>query len=93
MIFSFSLFLQSHQKFFVQVVFEFFEIDLSFKNSYIIVFCILRQVQFKIFVLVLIDFETSIYVFIDKIFAQFRNLLLHFLAYFRRFRKFDDQIV
>ena len=58
-----------------------------------IVFCILRQIQFKIFVFVLIDFETSIYVFIDKIFAQFRNLSLHFLAYFYRFREFDDQIV
>ena len=93
MTFSFSFFLQSHQKFFVQIAFEFFEIDSSFKDNHIIVSCILRQAQFKIFVFVLIDFEASIYVFIDKIFAQFRNLLLHFLAYFRRFRKFDDQIV
>ena len=92
MIFSFSFFLQSHQKFSVQVVFEFFEIDSSFKNNHMIVFCILRQVQFKNFVFILIDSEISIYAFIDKIFAQFRNLSLHFLAYFRRFRNFDDQI-
>ena len=92
MIFSFSSFLQSHQKIFVQVAFELFEIDSSFKNSHMIVSCILRQAQFKIFVFVLIDFETSIYAFIDKIFAQFRNLFLHSLAYSRRFRNFDDQI-
>ena len=92
MIFSFSFFLQLHQKFFVQVVFELFKIDLSFKNSHIIVFCILRQAQFKIFVFVLIDSEASTYAFIDKIFAQFRNLFLHSFAYFRRFRNFDDQI-
>ena len=58
-----------------------------------IVFCILRQAQFKISAFVLIDFEVSIYAFIDKIFAQFRNLSLHLLAYSRRFRDFDNQIV
>ena len=93
MIFSFSFFLQSYRKFFISVVLKFFEIDFSFKNNHMIVFCILRQVQFKKFVFVLIDFEISTYVFIDKIFAQFHDLLLHFFAYFRRFRKFDNQIV
>ena len=92
MIFSFSFLLQSYQKFFIQVALKFFEIDPSFKNSHIIVSCILRQAQFKISVLALIDFEISIYAFIDKTFAQFHDLPLHFFVYPRRFREFDDQI-
>ena len=79
-VFHFSRFKVFRNRFFVQ-------------NNHMIVFCILRQVQFKKFVFVLIDFEISTYVFIDKIFAQFHDLLLHFFAYFRRFRKFDNQIV
>ena len=91
-IFSFSFFLQSYQKFFIQIALKFFEINSLFKNSYIIVSCILRQTQFKIFAFALIDFKVLIYVFINKTFAQPHNLLLHLFAYSRRFRKFNNQI-
>ena len=55
-----------------------------------IIFCILRQIQYKIFVLILINNEIFVYVFIDKFFAQYYNFFFRFLIYFRRFREFDD---
>ena len=58
-----------------------------------IVFCILRQIQFKIFILTLIDNDAFVYVFIDNFFAQLHNLLFRLLQYSRRFREFDDQFV
>ena len=57
-----------------------------------IVSCILRQAQSRIHALVLIDSEAFVYAFIDKFFAQYHNLSLHFLIYFRRFQEFDDQV-
>ena len=56
-----------------------------------IVFCILRQIQFKIFVSTLIDNDVFVYIFIDKFFAQLHNLFFQLLQYSRRFREFDDQ--
>ena len=56
-----------------------------------IVSCILRQAQFRISVLALIDSEASVYAFIDEFFAQFHNLSCHQLIYSRRLREFDDQ--
>ena len=56
-----------------------------------IVSCILRQIQYKIFVLTLIDNEVFVYAFIDKFFAQQHDFFFHSLIYSRRLREFDDQ--
>ena len=91
--FSFFFSLQFYKKFFTQFAFELFEFDSTFKNNHMIVFCILRQTQFKIFVLILIDNDAFVYVFIDKFFAQLHNLSFRLLQYSRRFREFDNQLV
>jgi DNA integrity scanning protein DisA with diadenylate cyclase activity len=57
-----------------------------------IVFCILRQAQSKVFALALIDSEVFVYVFMNKFFAQQYNLLLHQLTYSCRLQEFDDQV-
>ncbi len=57
-----------------------------------IVFCILRQAQSRVFALALIDSEVSAYVFMNKFFAQQHHLLLHQLTHSRRLREFDDQV-
>ena len=56
-----------------------------------IVFCILCQTQYKILVLILIDNEIFVYVFIDKFFVQQHNFSFQSLIYSRRLREFDDQ--
>jgi hypothetical protein len=58
-----------------------------------IVFCILRQTQSKVFALALIDSEVFVYVFMNKFFVQQHNLFLHQLTYFCRLQEFDDQVV
>ena len=58
-----------------------------------IVFCILRQIQCKIFVLIFIDIEIFVYFFMNKFFAQHHRFFLISLIYSRCFRDFDDQIV
>ena len=57
-----------------------------------IVFCILRQIQFKIFVLTFIDIKVFVHFFMNKFFAQYHRFSLISLIYSRRFRDFDDQI-
>jgi len=57
-----------------------------------IVFCILRQAQFRVFALALIDSEVSAYVFMNKFFAQQHHLFLHQLTHFRKLQEFDDQV-
>jgi len=57
-----------------------------------IVFCILRQAQFKVLALALIDSEISAYVFMNKFFTQQHHLFLHQLIHFRRLQEFDDQV-
>jgi hypothetical protein len=57
-----------------------------------IVFCILRQAQFKVLALALINSEVFVYVFMNKFFVQQHNLFLHQLIYFRRLQEFDDQV-
>jgi len=57
-----------------------------------IVFCILRQAQSRVFALALIDSEVSAYVFMNKFFAQQHHLFLHQLIHSRRLREFDDQV-
>jgi len=68
-----------------------FETDPSFKDSHMVVSCILRHAQSRIPVLALIDSGASAYAFIDKSFAQHHNLSLHPLTYPRRLRGFDGQ--
>ena len=55
-----------------------------------IVFCILRQAQSKVFALALIDNEVSTYVFMNKFFAQQHHLFLHQLTHSCRLQEFDD---
>ncbi len=57
-----------------------------------IVFCILRQAQSRVFILTLIDSEVFAYVFMNKFFAQQHHLFLHQLTHSRRLREFDDQV-
>jgi len=57
-----------------------------------IVFCILRQAQFRVLVLALIDSEVSTYVFMNKFFTQQHHLFLHQLIHSCRLQEFDDQI-
>ena len=68
-----------------------FEFNSVFKNSHIIISCILHQAQFRIHVFALIDSETSVYAFIDKSFVQQHNIPLHPLIYPWRLWGFDDQ--
>ena len=57
-----------------------------------IVFCILRQAQSRVFILTLIDSEIFTYVFMNKFFTQQHHLLLHQLTHFHRLQEFDDQV-
>ena len=57
-IFSFSL--QSYRKFSAKSVLKLFEFNSTFKNSHMIVFCILHQAQSKVFTLALINSEVSV---------------------------------
>ncbi len=57
-----------------------------------IIFCILRQAQSKVFALVLIDSEVFAYVFMNKFFAQQHHFLLHQLIHSCRLQEFDDQV-
>ncbi len=89
-IFSFSL--QLYRKFSATFVLKLFEFNLTFKNNHMIVFCILRQAQFKVFVLTLIDSEVFAYVFMNKFFTQQHHLFLHQLIYFCKLWEFDDSV-
>jgi len=57
-----------------------------------IIFCILRQAQFRVLTLTLINSEVSTYVFMNKFFAQQHHLLLHQLIHSCRLQEFDDQV-
>ncbi len=57
-----------------------------------IVFCILRQAQFKVLVFALIDSEVFAYVFMNKFFAQQHHFFLHQLTHSHRLQEFDDQV-
>jgi len=65
----FSLSLQSYRKFSIKFVLKLFEFNLTFKDSHMIVFCILCQAQSKVLILALIDSEVSAYVFMNKFFT------------------------
>ncbi len=88
----FSLSLQSYRKFFAKSVLKLFEFNSTFKDSHMIVFCILRQAQSRVLVLALIDSEVFAYVFMNKFFAQQHHLFLHQLTHSRRLQEFDDQV-
>ena len=87
----FSPSLQFYQKFSTKLALELFENDLSFKDSHMVVSCTLRQAQFRISALTLIDSEASAYAFINKSFAQHHNLPLHSLTYPRHLQGFNGQ--
>ena len=70
---------------------ELFESDKTFKDSHMILSCILRRQQSRIKALALADSGASAYAFIDKGFAQFHEFPLHPLKYPRRVRGFDGQ--
>jgi len=57
-----------------------------------IVFCILRQAQFKVLTFTLIDSEVFAYVFMNKFFAQQHHFLLHQLTHSCKLQEFDDQV-
>ena len=57
-----------------------------------IVFYILRQAQSKISILTFINLKVFVYVFIDKVFAQYHYFFLFFFIYLRRFQNFNDQV-
>ncbi len=57
-----------------------------------IVFCILRQAQFKVLILILIDSEVSAYVFMNKFFTQQHHIFLYQLTHSCRLQEFDDQV-
>ena len=46
-----------------------------------IIFCILYQAQFRIYIFALIDSGASVYAFIDKFFVQQHNIPLYSLIY------------
>ena len=69
-----------------------FEFDSTFKDSHIIVFCILRQAQSRVSAFTLIDSDVFAYVFMNKSFAQQHRLFLHLLIHSRRLQEFDDQV-
>jgi len=57
-----------------------------------IVFCILRQAQFRVLTLVLIDSEVFAYVFMNKFFTQQQHFFLHQLIHSCRLQEFNDQV-
>jgi len=57
-----------------------------------IIFCILRQTQFKVFALTLIDSEVFAYVFMNKFFMQQHHFFLHQLTNSCKLQEFDDQV-
>ena len=57
-----------------------------------VVFYILRQAQFKVSALALIDSDMFAYVFMNKSFAQQHRFSLHLLTYSHRFQEFNDQV-
>ena len=54
-----------------------------------IISCILRQAQYRIPALTLVNSEASAYAFIDKFFTQHHDLSLHPLIYPRRLCGFN----
>ncbi len=89
---TFSSSLQSYKKFSVKSVLKLFEFNSTFKDSHMIVFYILRQAQFKVSALALIDSDIFAYVFMNKSFAQQHRFSLHLLTYSHRFQEFNDQV-
>ena len=88
----FLLSLQSYRKFSAKFILKLFEFDSTFKDNHMIEFYILRQAQFKVLALILIDSEVFAYVFMNKFFTQQHHLLLHQLIHSRRLQEFDDQV-
>ena len=88
---SFSPPLLSNTRFSAASALELFESDDTFKDSHMILSCILRRQQSRINAFALVDSGASAYAFIDKEFAQFHDFPQHLLKYPRRVRGFDGQ--
>ena len=69
-----------------------FETDETFRDSHMVISCILRRFQNRIKALILVDSGASGYSFIDQDFARFHNFPLHQLKYPRRLSGFDGQL-
>jgi len=70
-----------------------FEFNSTFKDSHMIVFCILHQAQSRVSAFALIDSDVSAYVFMNKSFMQQHHLFLHLLTHSCRLQEFDDQVI
>jgi len=65
---------------------------LTFKDSHMIVFCILHQAQSKVFTFALINSEVFAYIFMNKFFTQQHHFFLHQLTHSCRLQEFDNQV-
>lgn len=88
---TFSPPLLSNTRFSAASALKLFESDEIFKNSHMILFCVLRRQQSRIKALAFTDSDASAYAFIDKAFAQLHDFPLHSLRYSKQVRDFDDQ--
>ena len=70
---------------------ELFESDSFFKDSHMIISCILCQAQYRIPALTSVNSEVSVYAFIDKFFMQYYDLLLYPLIYPHCLCEFNGQ--
>ena len=68
-----------------------FESDSFFKDSHMIISCILHQAQYKIPALTLVNSEAFVYAFIDKSFTQHHDFSLHPLIYPHCLCEFNGQ--
>lgn len=68
-----------------------FELDDTFRDSHMVVSCVLRRHQARIQALTLIDSGVSGYAFMDQNFAQKHSFPLHKLKYPRRLFGFDGR--
>ena len=80
-----------YKKFSIKSALELFESDTSFKDSHMIISCILCQAQYRVSALALVNSEASAYAFIDKFFTQHHDLPLHPLTYSHCLCEFNSQ--
>jgi hypothetical protein len=88
---SFFSFLRSNTRFFAVFALKLLKSNKTFKDSHIIVTCILRLFRSRIKTYNLINCNASDFSFINEKFAQTHQISLHLLKYFRRLDRFDDQ--
>lgn len=84
--------LMSHDKFVTKTALQSFESEEIFRDSHMVISCILRRAQSRIKALILVDSGASAYSFIDKNFAQIHDLPLISIRAPRVLRGFDGQV-